>query len=188
MQMQNGILTLLQPHSTVPVAVLNTKEQADAACRRLLEQGYASIEITLRTERALELIRYVQTQYGTQLCVGAGTVCEPAQAEAAAKAGAEFLVSPGQTTALLLAMKNTGIPYLPGAVTPSEILQSQERDLGVLKFFPAHLFGGAMALSAYASVFQSVRFLPTGGIGETTKQDYLSLPNVVAVGGSWMLK
>jgi 2-dehydro-3-deoxyphosphogluconate aldolase/(4S)-4-hydroxy-2-oxoglutarate aldolase len=188
MQMQNGILALLQPYSVVPVAVLHTEEQADSACRRLLEQGYASIEITLRTQGALDLIRYVKTQYGAQLCVGAGTVCQPAQAEAAAKAGAEFLVSPGQTEALVLAMKNTGLPYLPGAVSPSEIMQSQERDLGVLKFFPAHLFGGAAALSAYASVFQSVRFVPTGGIGQATKQDYLSLPNVVAVGGSWMLK
>jgi len=186
--MQNGILTLLQPFSIVPVAVLNTEEQADAACKRLLEQGYASMEITLRTQRALDLIRYVKTHYGAQLCVGAGTVCQPAQAEAAAKAGAEFLVSPGQTEALVLGVKNTGLPYLPGAVSPSEIMQSQERGLGLLKFFPAHLFGGAAALSAYASVFQSVRFLPTGGIEEATKQDYLSLPNVVAVGGSWMLK
>jgi len=186
--MQNGIQTLLQPHSVVPVAVLNTKEQTDAACRKLLELGYASIEITLRTHAALELIRYAKAHFGAELCVGAGTVCQPEQAEAAAKAGAEFLVSPGQTKALLLTMQKTGLPFLPGAVTPSEIMQAQAQGLEVLKFFPAHVFGGTKALATYASVFQSVQFLPTGGITEATKDDYLALPNVCAVGGSWMLK
>jgi 2-dehydro-3-deoxyphosphogluconate aldolase/(4S)-4-hydroxy-2-oxoglutarate aldolase len=186
--MQNGIREILSPFSIIPVAVLQTQEQADLACTNLLEKGIGVIEITLRTARALDLIRYVSTRYGSNLIVGAGTVCSSERAEAAAKAGASFLVSPGQTEQLVNTMRNTGLPFLPGAISPTEIQQSMERDLEVLKFFPAHVFGGVSALSAYASVFQGIDFIPTGGINEHSMSDYLALPNVLAVGGSWMLK
>lgn len=186
--MQNGIREILNPFSVIPVAVLTSTEQADMACATLLQKGIGVIEITLRTSNALELIRYVANRYGANLTVGAGTVCNSNQAEAAAKAGASFLVSPGQTERLVKSMKNTGLPFLPGAISPSEIQQSMERDLQVLKFFPAHVFGGISALSAYASVFQGIDFIPTGGINEHSMSDYLALPNVLAVGGSWMLK
>jgi 2-dehydro-3-deoxyphosphogluconate aldolase/(4S)-4-hydroxy-2-oxoglutarate aldolase len=121
------------------------------------------------------------------LIVGAGTVLNPAQVEQALEAGASFIVSPGLRRDVVFAAQAAGIPVLPGAVTPSEIMAAQELGLDTVKFFPANVYGGAAAIKALSAPFGSMRFVPTGGVSVSNLFDYLSLGCVPAVGGSWMV-
>lgn len=177
---------LLDLAPVIPVVVLHDAADAVPLARALVEGGLPAIEITLRTQGALEAIAAIAAEV-PEAVVGAGTVLRPAQAEAAVEAGARFLVSPGWTERLLDAMRGAGVPYLPGVSTASEVLALMERGVREMKFFPAEAAGGAPYLRSLAAPLPTARFCPTGGIGVDSAQAYLALPNVGCVGGTWML-
>ena len=169
----------------VPVVVLDDLATAVPVARALVDGGLPVIELTLRTPVALDAIRAIADEV-PEITIGAGTIVEPRQAKEAAAAGASFLVSPGATPTLLGAMRDTGLPFLPGTATVSEVLTALEVGCTELKFFPAEQSGGAGFLKSIATVVPAARFCPTGGITAATAPTYLALPNVGCVGGSWI--
>ena len=170
----------------IPVVVVHDADEAVPLARALVADGLPAIEITLRTAAALDAIKRVAREVEGAV-VGAGTVINAAQAADAVEAGARFLVSPGATPDLLDALEAGGVPFLPGVATASEIVALLERGITRAKLFPAEVAGGIAALKAFAGPFPQMRFCPTGGITAETAPDYLELPNVACVGGSWML-
>ncbi|MEU3307749.1 bifunctional 4-hydroxy-2-oxoglutarate aldolase/2-dehydro-3-deoxy-phosphogluconate aldolase [Nocardiopsis sp. NPDC055551] len=169
----------------MPVVVLENAEDAVPVARALVAGGLPGIEVTLRTPAALDAIERIAEEV-PEAVVGAGTVVSADQADAAAKAGARFLVSPGCTPDLARAMSDTGLPSLPGVATVSEAMTLLESGLTALKFFPAEASGGARFLKSLGGPLPQVRFCPTGGITLQSAPDYLALPNVGCVGGSWL--
>ncbi len=178
-------LSLLGVAPVVPVVVLDDLDAAVPLAEALVEGGLPVIELTLRTPVALDALRRIAAEV-PEILVGAGTVAHPRQAAQARDAGAQFLVSPGATTTLVGALRSTGLPHLPGVATVSEILVLAELGYTELKFFPAEASGGTGFLSSVASPLPGVRFCPTGGISPTNAGEYLALPNVGCVGGSWV--
>ncbi|MEW2163800.1 bifunctional 4-hydroxy-2-oxoglutarate aldolase/2-dehydro-3-deoxy-phosphogluconate aldolase [Streptomyces sp. NPDC007084] len=170
----------------VPVVVVADAADAVPLARALVAGGLPAIEVTLRTPAALDAIRAIAAEVPDAV-VGAGTVLTPEQVAESVAAGARFLVSPGWTDALLDAMKTSGVPFLPGVSTTSEVVALLERGVREMKFFPAQAAGGTAYLKSLAGPLPQARFCPTGGIGPDTAPDYLALPNVGCVGGSWML-
>tara|TARA_B110000305_G_scaffold53856_1_gene59295 strand:+ start:373 stop:1008 length:636 start_codon:yes stop_codon:yes gene_type:complete len=170
----------------IPVMVINDIKHAVPMARALIAGGLTTLEITLRTDCALEAIKEISNAV-SGADIGAGTVCNGAQFDAAIAAGARFIVSPGSSETLFTASKDTGIPLLPGGVTASEVLAIQDAGFPVIKFFPAETSGGAAAIKALGGPFGDALFVPTGGIGLHNVRDYLTMPNVAAVGGSWIL-
>ncbi len=177
--------SLLDRVPVIPVVVLDDLDAAVPLARALVEGGVPVIELTLRTPVALEAIARIAVEV-PEILLGAGTIVEADQARLAAEAGARFLVSPGSTPTLLDAMTATGLPHLPGVASVSEILMLLERGYTEMKFFPAEAAGGAPFLKSVASPVAAARFCPTGGIGPANAADYLALPNVGCVGGSWL--
>lgn len=169
----------------VPVLTIDDAKLAVPLARALVAGGLRILEVTLRTEAALEGIRRI-VQEVPGVLVGAGTVRTPDQGHSAIAAGARFLVSPGMTPRLVQSADGWSVPFLPGAATPSEAMALADLGYRALKFFPAEPLGGVAALKALAAPLPDVVFCPTGGIGPDTARDYLALPNVVAVGGSWV--
>jgi len=180
-----GIAEVVGASPVMPVVVLEDAIQAEPLARALAAGGVGVIEVTLRTPTALDAIRRIADAVPDML-VGAGTVLDGEQARAAAAAGARFLVSPGATPRLLDGMLATELPVLPGVATVGEVLAARERGIRVMNFFPAVPAGGPAYLRAIASPVPDARFCPTGGIDEASAPDYLALPNVVCVGGSWL--
>ncbi|CAM3000703.1 bifunctional 4-hydroxy-2-oxoglutarate aldolase/2-dehydro-3-deoxy-phosphogluconate aldolase [Saccharomonospora xinjiangensis] len=176
---------LLSLSPVLPVVVLHDAAQAVPVARALHAGGVPVVELTLRTDAALDAIRRVSAEV-PGVVIGAGTVVTPDQARAAADAGAAFLVTPGTTDALLDAASDTGLPVLPGVSTVSEAMRLAERGFERLKFFPAEASGGVAALSAIGGPLPNLRFCPTGGITPSSAPRYLALPNVACVGGSWL--
>ena len=179
------LLSLLDRQPVIPVLKIERAKDAVPLARALAKGGLRMIEITLRTSEAVEAIRRAASEV-EEAIVGAGTILSAAQFEEAAKAGSRFIVSPGLTKEVLAAGGNSDVPLLPGAITPSEIMTAQEAGLDFLKFFPAEQAGGAAFLKSLASPFVGIRFCPTGGIGTGNAKDYLDLPNVICIGGSWV--
>ncbi|KAA1426852.1 bifunctional 4-hydroxy-2-oxoglutarate aldolase/2-dehydro-3-deoxy-phosphogluconate aldolase [Nocardioides antri] len=169
----------------MPVVVLERLEHAVPVAKALVAGGLPAIELTLRTDVALDAIRAIADEV-PEILVGAGTIVRPEQAAQAVAAGARFLVSPGATPALLAAMADTGLPFLPGTATVSEVLTVLEAGFTEMKFFPAEAAGGAAYLRSISAPVPDARFCPTGGITPATAPDYLALPNVGCVGGSWL--
>lgn len=169
----------------IPVLTLDDPAQAIALARALAAGGLDVLEVTLRTPSALQAIRAIAQEI-PNVVVGAGTVLDVQQMRDAERAGAGFLVSPGHSDRLLAAAKDCALPWLLGAVTASEVQSLREQGHSILKFFPAEPMGGAATLKALLPVFSDVLFCPTGGIDAARAKDYLQLPNVVAVGGSWV--
>lgn len=181
-----NIRTLLEQASPVmPVLTLDDPDAALLLGRTLLDAGMDVIEITLRTPAALDCIKALR-QSLPELTVGAGTVLTPALMRAVNDAGGQFAVSPGFSVKLVEAARECDMPFLPGVVTASEVQTAMEQGYDTLKFFPASAVGGAPLLSGYASVFPDVCFCPTGGISIGNMDQYLQLPNVACVGGSWV--
>ncbi|MFE9770481.1 bifunctional 4-hydroxy-2-oxoglutarate aldolase/2-dehydro-3-deoxy-phosphogluconate aldolase [Streptomyces sp. NPDC005931] len=170
----------------VPVVVVEDAADAVPLARALVAGGLPAIEVTLRTPAALDAIRAVAGAVPGAV-VGAGTVITPGQPAEAVAAGARFLVSPGWTDALVAAMRASGVAFLPGVSTASEVVALLERGVREMKFFPAQAAGGTAFLRSLAGPLPQARFCPTGGIGPDCAPDYLALPNVGCVGGSWML-
>ncbi|MBD0747062.1 bifunctional 4-hydroxy-2-oxoglutarate aldolase/2-dehydro-3-deoxy-phosphogluconate aldolase [Streptomyces sp. CBMA152] len=170
----------------VPVVVLHDAADAVPLARALVAGGLPAIEVTLRTPAALDAIRAIAAEVPGAV-VGAGTVVSAAGVGDAVAAGARFLVSPGWTDSLLGAMTASGVPFLPGVATASEVVALLERGVGEMKFFPAEASGGTAFLKSLAGPLPGARFCPTGGISLASAPDYLALPNVGCVGGTWML-
>jgi 2-dehydro-3-deoxyphosphogluconate aldolase/(4S)-4-hydroxy-2-oxoglutarate aldolase len=183
---QNNAMTLeiMQAAPVIPVLVIEDAAQARPLAEALVAGGLPVLEVTLRTPAALEAIKAMAEVPGG--IVGAGTVLTSADARAAREAGARFAVSPGATPALLEACADEELPLLAGAVTASEVMALLERGYRTGKFFPAGTSGGAPALKALSSPLPQMTFCPTGGVSLANAPDYLSLPNVACVGGSWV--
>ena len=178
----SGVLSV---SPVIPVVTIDDPQDAVPLARALVAGGVEIIELTLRTDSALTSLKLIAEEV-PEILVGAGTILTPAQAGAAVAAGAKFLVSPGVTPALLTAMLSLDVPVLPGVATVGEVLAVLEQGLDAMKFFPAGPAGGPKYLAAIGAPIPDVRFCPTGGISLATAPDYLKLPNVVCVGGSWL--
>lgn len=179
-----ALRTLCARAPVIPVLVIDEAAHARPLAEALVAGGLPVLEVTLRTPAALEAIGLMAGVPGA--VVGAGTVLGGADIAAARRAGARFCVTPGATGALLEAAEALEVPLLPGAATASEAMALAERGYDVLKFFPAAAAGGAAFLRALAGPLPQLRFCPTGGIGPETAADWLALPNVICVGGSWV--
>jgi 2-dehydro-3-deoxyphosphogluconate aldolase/(4S)-4-hydroxy-2-oxoglutarate aldolase len=165
--------------------VIDTLNDAVPVAEALLRGGISALEITLRTPVACEAISAMKSAMPDAV-IGAGTVSSREAYDAAVRAGADFIVSPGATDQLFGAADEHGIPFLPGAVTGSEVLKATEYGYSTLKFFPAEAVGGAPALRALSGPFPEISFMPTGGVTPDNLASYLQLTNVCAVGGSWL--
>ncbi len=178
-------LQVMQDAPVIPVIVLDHVQDAVPLARALVAGGLRMLEITLRTPQALACIEAIAREV-PQAVPGAGTVRNSADVQAAQQAGACFLVSPGYTSTLGQAARTSGLPLLPGVATGSEIMTALDDGHTALKFFPALAAGGTALLKAWSGPFADVRFCPTGGISQQNARDFLALPNVTCVGGSWL--
>lgn len=167
------VVTIADPATAVPIA------------RALLAGGIGIIELTLRTPAALESLALIASQV-PEMLLGAGTVLDERQVQEAVGAGAQFLVSPGCTQSLLAALQRSKVPFLPGASSVSEVLALLDAGVTTIKFFPATAAGGVPFIAALAAPLPQARFCPTGGITAETAGDFLALPNVDCIGGSWL--
>jgi len=179
------ILEQLSSARLVPVVVLDDAADADSLAAALVAGGLPVAEVTFRTDAAEESIRAMSAR--GDILVGAGTVLTPKQVDLAVAAGASYIVSPGLSRAVVERCQEHGVLALPGAVTATEVQAALELGLTTVKFFPAGTSGGAPAIAALAAPFVGVTFVPTGGIGPKNLHEYLAIPAIVAVGGSWMV-
>ncbi|TNE97490.1 MAG: bifunctional 4-hydroxy-2-oxoglutarate aldolase/2-dehydro-3-deoxy-phosphogluconate aldolase [Gammaproteobacteria bacterium] len=179
------IQTVLAASPLVPVIAIRNLEDAVPLCQALVDGGIKVLEITLRTEHGLQAIRQVREAI-PEAWVGAGTVTSIAQYRQVETAGAQFVITPGVTEAILEFGITSEVPLLPGVATASELMLGYALGYREFKFFPAEIAGGIRALKALSGPFGDVTFCPTGGIGKETARDYLALSNVKAVGGSWL--
>ena len=179
-------MAVVRDAPVIPVIVLQKVEHAVPMARALLTGGIRMLEVTLRSPAALACIEAIARDV-PEAMVGAGTVRSASDAQAAAAAGARFLVSPGLTCAVAQASRDVQLPLLPGVATASEIMQAQEEGLQALKFFPALQAGGVAMLKAWQGPFGEVYFCPTGGIQTGNAAEFLALANVACVGGSWLV-
>ena len=170
----------------VPVVVIEDAAQATPLAEAIVSGGLSCVEITLRTDEALMALGTMAAR--SDLMVGAGTVLTLDQAKAAVDRGARFIVSPGMSPSLVDWCLARQVPIIPGCATATEIQLALERGLDTVKFFPAEQLGGVKMLATLAAVFQNMHFMPTGGISPGNLLDYLALPQVVACGGSWLVR
>lgn len=176
---------LCQLAPVIPVIVIHDAAHAEALASALVTGGLPVLEVTLRSDAALDAIRAMARVEGGH--VGAGTVLTPDDAKRAKDAGAKFAVAPGLTDRLIAACADLDLPLLPGAATATEVMRANDAGFDMLKFFPAEAVGGAPALKSLAGPLPRTSFCPTGGVSPTNARDYLSLPNVMCVGGSWIV-
>ena len=177
---------IMRTAPVIPVLVLEEEMDWAALAETFVAAGLPVLEVTLRTPVALDAIRQMSNVPGA--IPGAGTVLNEAQLTHALDAGSQFIVSPGLTNPLALAARDTAIPFLPGVATAADIMRGLHLGLDRFKFFPAEASGGIPALKALSAPFANVRFCPTGGIRPDTAPDWLALPSVLCVGGTWFVK
>lgn len=180
----NNAVEFLARTGIIPVVVLEDAQHAVPLGHALANGGLPSAEVTMRTPAALDAMRALSDMPG--MVIGAGTVVEPSQVAAAIDAGAQYIVSPGFSPAISRECEAQGIPLVPGVTTPTEVMAAMDAGHTVLKFFPAGASGGPAMVAALAAPFPAARFVPTGGITVDTARDYLALPSVLAVGGTWI--
>lgn len=176
----------LANQQVVPVITLDNPDLAIPMGEALLAGGISILEVTLRTKNSMKVLQTLAAD--SRFTIGAGSVNTEHQMDQSIAAGAKFLVSPGSYAPLIKAALQTGLPYLPGISTPSEILLNLNLGVEIVKFFPAKLLGGPNAIKTISAPFPSIKFVPTGNITADDYSDYLALHNVVAVGSSWMVK
>ena len=181
------IFDQFQKIGIIPVVVLDDAKDAEHLGRALYEGGLPCAEVTFRTAAAAEAIAALTRNF-PEMLVGAGTVLTPEQADAAAEAGAKFIVSPGLNPRVVKHCLDKGLPVTPGTQTPSEMLQAMDLGLNVVKFFPAENAGGLSTIKAIAAACTDLKFIPTGGINAKNVRDYLAYDKILACGGSWMVK
>lgn len=170
----------------IPVVVIKDLSETEKIMTALSLNGIGCAEITFRTACAKEAIALASRRF-PDMNIGAGTVINAEQCEAAIRAGARFIVSPGLSVKVAEICKERGVPYVPGCVTPTEIMQALELGINVVKFFPANVYGGLKALKALSAPFPQVRFIPTGGVDRGNIDEYLAFDKVVAIGGSFFV-
>lgn len=170
----------------IPVVVIKELSQTDEIMSALQAYGIRCAEITFRTDCAAQAIAYATAHY-PDMTVGAGTVINAEQCERALEAGAKFIVSPGLSVAVAKICKLRGIPYYPGCVTPTEIMQALELGITTVKFFPANVYGGLKAMKALAAPFPQIQFIPTGGVNKENMDEFLAWEKIYAVGGSFFV-
>lgn len=180
-----NIEKIVEVTSVMPVMVVDNIEQAVPLAHALVKGGIRVLEITLRTAGALDAVRAIRAAVPDAI-VGVGTISTPAQLAASIEAGAQFGVSPGSTPTLLAAVAASGLPFLPGVATTSEVMQAMEYGFNVMKLFPAVPVGGIKLLESIGGPFPQAAFCPTGGVNPQNAVDFFRLPNVVCVGGSWL--
>ena len=171
----------------VPVVVIKELSETDKILTALKNSGINCAEITFRTACAKEAIAYACKNY-PDMSVGAGTVINAQQCEDALEAGAQFIVSPGLSVDVAKICKENNIPYYPGCVTPTEIMQALDLGITTVKFFPANIYGGLTALKALAAPFPQVKFIPTGGVDRSNIDEFLAFDKIAAIGGSFFVK
>ena len=181
----NGIESIMRAAPVIPVLVIDDVAHAVPIAEALVAGGLTVLEVTLRTPCALDVIRAMARVPGA--IVGAGTVLNDADLAASMEAGAEFIVSPGLTDGLAHSAIHSGVPFLPGVANAGDIMRGLDLGLSHFKFFPAETSGGIAALKALCGPFGGVQFCPTGGIKLSTAPDWLSVPEVLCVGGSWLV-
>lgn len=178
---------MLEKYKVIPVVVLHNEQEAKEQLSALCEGGLPVAEITFRTDYAEQGITYAVKNF-PEMYIGAGTVINAKQAERAIKAGAKFIVSPGLSESVAAVCKDNNIPYLPGCVTPTEIMKALELGITTVKFFSANVYGGLKAIKALSAPFPQIKFVPTGGVSAENLMEFLSFNKIVACGGSWMMK
>ncbi|MCK7598359.1 bifunctional 4-hydroxy-2-oxoglutarate aldolase/2-dehydro-3-deoxy-phosphogluconate aldolase [Microbulbifer sp. CAU 1566] len=183
--MNQSLAPVLEQAGVVPVLVIENVSDALPLAQALVEGGLNVLEVTLRTEAALAAVEEI-AKHLPDAHIGTGTVLNASDIRRSVDAGATFMVSPGATEALLDAAADVSVPMLPGAANPSEVMRLLERGYGYQKFFPAEAAGGVPMLKSIGGPLAQVKFCPTGGVGPGNALSYLSLSNVVCVGGSWM--
>jgi 2-dehydro-3-deoxyphosphogluconate aldolase/(4S)-4-hydroxy-2-oxoglutarate aldolase len=183
--MSKTIKEIMNVSPLMPVMVINNVEHAVPLAKALVKGGLKVLEITLRTDAALESIRRIKAEVPDAI-VGAGTIINEETLNAAIEAGAEFIVSPGTTDSLADAALKTGVPFLPGVSTPGEALRLYEKGITEMKFFPAEAAGGVPMLKSIGAPIPQITFCPTGGVNQKNVNEYYNLKNVAVVGGSWM--
>ena len=171
----------------IPVVVIKELSETDKILQALKKSGINCAEITFRTACAAEAIAYASKNY-PDMAIGAGTVINAEQCEAALAAGATFIVSPGLSPAVAKICNERGIPYYPGCVTPTEIMAALELGITTVKFFPANVYGGLSALKALSGPFPQVKFIPTGGVDRSNIDEFLAFDKIAAIGGSFFVK
>ena len=171
----------------IPVVVIKELAETDKILTALMNNGINTAEITFRTACAAEAIAYACQNY-PEMNIGAGTVINAEQCEAALAAGAKFIVSPGLSVAVAKVCKLRGVPYYPGCVTPTEIMAALDLGITTVKFFPANVYGGLKALKALSAPFPQVKFIPTGGVDRSNIDEFLAFDKVAAIGGSFFVK
>ena len=171
----------------IPVVVIKEIGETDKILTALKNNGINCAEITFRTACAAEAIEYASKNY-PDMSIGAGTVINAEQCEAALAAGAEFIVSPGLSVPVAKICNERNIPYYPGSVTPTEIMQALELGITTVKFFPANIYGGLKALKALSAPFPQVKFIPTGGVDRSNIDEFLAFDKIAAIGGSFFVK
>lgn len=171
----------------IPVVVIKELSETDKILSALKADGINCAEITFRTACAEEAIEYAVKNY-PEMSIGAGTVINAEQCRAALKADAKFIVSPGLSVSVAEVCRENGVPYYPGCVTPTEIMQALELGITTVKFFPANIYGGLKALKALSAPFPQVRFIPTGGVDRGNIDEFLAFDKVIAIGGSFFVK
>ena len=171
----------------IPVVVIKELADVDKILPALKKNNINCAEITFRTACAAEAIAYACEKY-PDMNVGAGTVINAEQCKKALQAGAKFIVSPGLSESVAKICKRKGVPYYPGCVTPTEIMQALELGITIVKFFPANVYGGLKAMKALAAPFPQIKFIPTGGVNRENLDEFLSWEKVYAVGGSFMVE
>ena len=176
---------LLAGNPVIPVITLDRVDDAVPLAQALLAGGLKVLEVTLRTEAAVEGIRQI-VKHVPEAIVGTGTVCTEQHIKLSEDLGCQFMISPGATDKLLRAAENSSVPFLPGISSVSELMRGMEYGYSDFKFFPAEASGGVPVLKAMGGPFGDIRFCPTGGIGLHNVLSYIALPNVLCVGGSWI--
>ena len=171
----------------IPVVVIKELNETDKILTALKNSGINCAEITFRTACAKEAIEYAVKNYA-DMNIGAGTVINAKQCEDALKAGAKFIVSPGLSVDVAKICKEKSIPYYPGCVTPTEIMQALDLGITTVKFFPANVYGGLKALKALSAPFPQVKFIPTGGVDRSNIDEFLAFDKIAAIGGSFFVK
>ena len=171
----------------IPVVVIKELSETDKILSALKQNGINCAEITFRTACAKEAIEYAFKNY-PEMSIGAGTVINAKQCEEALEAGAQFIVSPGLSPAVAKICKEKNIPYYPGCVTPTEIMQALDLGITTVKFFPANVYGGLKALKALSAPFPQVKFIPTGGVDRSNIDEFLAFDKIAAIGGSFFVK
>ncbi len=185
---QNNIRTVLEGNPVVPVVKIQSLEEVVPLVTALQDHNINCIEITLRTDCAIDALKLAKECSNDNFSVGVGTVVNTKQLAQVVDAGVDFIVLPGLNNELVDALKEVSVPFLPGVVTPSEMMACLSLGWDTLKFFPANIAGGLSALKTYSQVFSQIKFCPTGGISKENYPEYLALDNVISVGGSWIQK